>query len=330
MRHGVGWTHGDVDAMPATYDGTTYYDRPVVKPTHYGWRIATYFFVGGVAGAATLLAALADRRDGRHRALVRAARYVALPCAVAGPALLVADLHTPSRWYNMFRIFRRTSPMSIGSWILAALGGVTMLGAAAELERDRAATLRLSRLARWLRGPAAAVGALTSVYTGALVASTSEPLWAAAPRLIPALFGASALGTAAAALTLVTKSPRRHGDAAALDRIGLAASIAELGLSVALSRRWQTAGVADALERPLLATAYRGGAQGLGIALPLALHASGAAARSRWASVLATLATLAGGLALRATLVFGGNASARRPRDYFQFTQSGDGHVAPR
>jgi protein NrfD len=320
MRHGARWTDGAAGAALPAYDGQTYYGRPAVKATHYGCRIATYFFVGGLAGGATLLGALADGRRGRRRALVRAARYLSLSCAVVGPSLLVADLHTPRRWPNMFRIFRRTSPMSIGSWTLLALGGLTAAGAAAQRARDSGRAPGLVRLGRWLRAPSVVVGALTSVYPGALIAATSEPLWAAAPRLIPSLFGASALGTSAAALRLLTP-PSHRPTAAALDRVALAAGAAELGVSMALERRWRRAGVAGALESPRFATAYRGGAQGLGMVLPLALHASGLTARSRRLSVLGALATLAGGLALRATLVFGGNSSARRPRDYFRFTQ---------
>jgi hypothetical protein len=38
------------------YQGETYYGRPVVKRSHYGWLIATYLFVGGLAGAAQLIA----------------------------------------------------------------------------------------------------------------------------------------------------------------------------------------------------------------------------------------------------------------------------------
>ena len=35
------------------------------------------------------------------------------------PALLISDLGRPERFLNMLRVFKVTSPMSVGSWVLA-------------------------------------------------------------------------------------------------------------------------------------------------------------------------------------------------------------------
>src|SRR4051794_6691536 len=121
----------------APYEGETYYGLPAVKASHYGWLIATYFFVGGLSGAAQILAAIADLKGrGRPSAVARAGRYLALAGSVISPVLLIADLHTPQRWYNMMRIFRPTSAMSIGSWTLTAFGTASGLTAAAQLWDD--------------------------------------------------------------------------------------------------------------------------------------------------------------------------------------------------
>ena len=107
-----------------SYGGESYYGRPAVKASPYGWKVALYTFLGGLAGSAQVIATLADLVSPRkHRALVKAGRVLAaVNGALLGPALLVLDLHTPQRWYNMLRIFRRTSPMSIGSYVLTAFG----------------------------------------------------------------------------------------------------------------------------------------------------------------------------------------------------------------
>ena len=78
--------------------------------------ISGYLFTGGIAGFSQILAAVADlfHRD-ENRGIVRASRYLSLAAVVASPVLLVMDLHTPRRWYNMLRIFRPTSPMNLGS-----------------------------------------------------------------------------------------------------------------------------------------------------------------------------------------------------------------------
>ncbi|WP_434620766.1 hypothetical protein [Azospirillum sp. B2RO_4] len=78
----------------------------------------------------------------------RNARHVAMIGATLGPMLLIGDLHTPSGWYNMLRIFRRTSPMSIGSYILFSFGAFSAVTAAADW-------MGMKRVARMAQVPAA-------------------------------------------------------------------------------------------------------------------------------------------------------------------------------
>ena len=47
---------------------------------------------------------------------------IASPPGRRSPVLLITDLGRPARFYNMLRVFKVTSPMSVGSWILAATG----------------------------------------------------------------------------------------------------------------------------------------------------------------------------------------------------------------
>ncbi len=309
----------------ALYDGETYYGRPAVKPSHYRYLIATYFFTGGLAGAAQIIAAVADLagRDA-DRPLVRSGRYVALAGALLSPALLIKDLHTPSRWYNMLRIVRPTSPMSIGSWTLAAFGTLSGLAAFGQALDDLGAPPWGAKLARLAGVPAAGVGTLLATYTGTLIAATSTPLWATAPRHLPALFGTSGMVTATALLGLILEGARAPASSRKrLERLSLLASIVELALLFGLERRWRDCGVAAVLDEPRYAVAYRGGAVGLGVMAPLALHAWHLARgeRTARAATLAHLATLAGGYLQRTLLILAGNESARRPRLYFNLTQ---------
>jgi len=113
-----------VDSTRSGYQGETYYGQPVLKPSHYGQLIASYLFIGGIAGASQIIATIADwTGDRRNRFIARAGRYLSLGGMIVAPLFLIADLHTPERWYNMLRIFRRTSPMSTGSWTLTVLEG---------------------------------------------------------------------------------------------------------------------------------------------------------------------------------------------------------------
>src|SRR4029077_16758684 len=100
----------------------TYHGRPALKPSLYGWIVAFYIFIGGLAGAAQIIATAADLLGTRGGAVILVGRVVALPGAIFGGILLIVDLHTKRRFYNMLRIFRATSPMSIGTYMLMSFG----------------------------------------------------------------------------------------------------------------------------------------------------------------------------------------------------------------
>jgi formate-dependent nitrite reductase membrane component NrfD len=214
--------------------------------------------------------------------------------------------------------------MSIGAWTLFVFGNLSGLTAAAQALDDIFELPAARWLARLFGVPAAAAGMLMSVYTGTLLSATSVPFWAAANRTLAAIFGTSATATATAALSLELElggAPR--GTRKRLERLALAASTAELALTLIADRRWRRLGLGAPLQRQPLASAYHFGVLGLGIAAPLAAHAANVLSRRdrRAVALAAASATLLGGLVQRAVRIFAGNDSALRPADYFQFTQ---------
>jgi formate-dependent nitrite reductase membrane component NrfD len=107
---------------------TSYYGRPVIKEPVWGAAdVAGYLFFGGLAGASSVLAASAHLSG--HRDLARVAKVGALGAISLSAAALVHDLGRPARFPNMLRVFKPSSPMSVGSWLLAGYGPVA--GAAA-------------------------------------------------------------------------------------------------------------------------------------------------------------------------------------------------------
>src|SRR5204862_495609 len=90
--------------------------------------IPFYFATGGLGGAAAPLAYLAGLRGNRE--LARNAWAIAAIDVAVSPALLISDLGRPSRFLNMLRMFKVTSPMSVGSWLLSASGAATGIAAA--------------------------------------------------------------------------------------------------------------------------------------------------------------------------------------------------------
>lgn len=308
---------------PSTYEGPTYYDLPAVKSSGYGALVWSYTWLAGLAGSAQVIATLADlvgRPD--LRGLVRQGRALAAYIPVLGAGLLIADLHTPQRFYNMLRIFRATSSMSIGTYILSAFSGASLLTAFADATGRR-------KLAQATELPAAAAGAGMSVYTAGLLAATSTPLWSAEPQLLAGRFAASAFATGAAALA-IGETLRGHGHhAARLQRTAVLSSLVEYGLARACESEYRRRGVGDVLDEPQVAAGRRA-SSALGVWLPLACLALNELARrrSRAVSMAGALGLLAGGMAMRASVFRAGNLSAQRPRDAFALTAAHNG--APR
>ena len=114
---------------PATF--TSYYGRPVVKASPWKADIPAYLFFGGLAAGSSLLAAGADL--GNLPELRRVARIGAVAGAAAGTAALIHDLGKPTRFLNMLRTAKPTSPMSMGTWMLATYAPLASLAGAAEV-----------------------------------------------------------------------------------------------------------------------------------------------------------------------------------------------------
>ena len=94
-------------------NGRSYYGRPIIKAPIWEPAIAGYFFFGGLAGASGSLA-LGARIAGNEQ-LARNATFAGLAGISVSPILLSTDLGRPERFYNMLRLFKVTSPMSVGT-----------------------------------------------------------------------------------------------------------------------------------------------------------------------------------------------------------------------
>lgn len=190
----------------------SYYDVPLLKRPVWKWFIPAYFVLGGVAGASSTLGFV-------HRPLRRRAARVSVVCVAGGTACLIADLGRPSRFLNMLRVFRPSSPMNMGSWLLSVYG--PCVGAAAVLGSDAGAAV------------AGVAGAGVASYTGVLVSATAVPAWQDASVAMPALFTASAMTGAASALSLF---PNDDESAAVLRRFGLWGKVGDLAASAAVEQ----------------------------------------------------------------------------------------------
>src|SRR5207244_5183600 len=200
--------------LPMASPETGYYGIPLLKEPAWTWEVPLYFFVGGAAGAAAVVGAIADY-TGADRKLVRDARWIAAAGAVISPALLIDDLGRPERFLNMLRVFKPTSPMSVGSWVLAGFGAATGSAAVGEF------TGFLRPLGRLAEVVAAALGPVLATYTGVLVADTAVPVWHESRRHLPLVFAGGAMASAGG-LAAMTTPARRAGPARRLALFGAA------------------------------------------------------------------------------------------------------------
>jgi len=194
----------------------TYYGLPLLKQPVWSWEVPLYFFIGGAAGASSVIAVVAGSRVAR-----RARIHAAIGALLSAP-LLISDLGQPKRFLNMLRVFKPQSPMSVGAWTVTAFGGFACGAAIFD--------------SRILGFGAAVTGLVMCTYTGVLVGVTSIPAWSTNARLLPAHFGASALASATSLLEL-----RGHDDRA-LNTLAMLAAAFETatGAMIEMDRRRAT------------------------------------------------------------------------------------------
>jgi hypothetical protein len=194
---------------------TSYYGRPVIKPPPWEPLIPAYFFFGGLAGASAALAGGA--RLAGNGPLERRAWAVSLAGLAVSPPLLIADLGRPERFLNMLRVFKVTSPMSVGSWLLGASTAAVATAAFS------AFTGRVPRVGAAAATPAPVLGALLATYTGGLLADTAVPAWHEARRVLPFVFAGGAMASAGGAGVVLTPP----GDAGPARRLVVAGAALE-------------------------------------------------------------------------------------------------------
>jgi hypothetical protein len=280
-----------------TEEYRSYYGRPVIKEPVWKPEIPIYFFTGGLGGASAVLSLVAEIAGNKR--LARMARYVAAFGDGVSPILLISDLGRPERFLNMLRVFKVTSPMSVGSWVLVFSSSASTAAAALEL-LDRWKPVKLAA-----ETVAAALGPALATYTATLLSDTSVPAWHEGRHELPFVFGSSAGASAGAAATLFLR-PREAGPAR---RLAVGGVLAENAAMVAMEARLG-----------LVGEPYTKGLSGRLLWAAKATTLTGAALlarrgrRSRGAAAFGSALILGGELLLRGGVFKAGFASARDPK----------------
>jgi hypothetical protein len=292
--------------FPQASPDTGYYGIPLLKQPPWTWEIPVYFFVGGAAGAAAVVGAIADY-TGADRKLVRDARWIAAAGSVLSPALLISDLGRPMRFLNMMRVFKPQSPMSVGVWTLLGFSGGASAAAFAGFMRDRfGPSFPVRVLENAGTAASLALGLPFSNYTGVLIGATAIPVWNENVGDLPLHFGASGLSAAVGLLELMG-----HRKSRALQALGVGAAIFECWEGWRLESR-QLPEI-DPLKHGFSGTLTRAGGA-LSGPIPLALRLLSMAGGKRSSDTLrkyAALSAVAGSLLTRIAWIYAGHVSAR-------------------
>ncbi len=306
-RRGGGGRDGERAMVPpATF--ASYYGRPIVKTAPWERDIPAYLFLGGMAAGSSLLAAGADLRNLPE--LRRVARIGALVGGAAGTAALIHDLGRPMRFLNMLRTAKPTSPMSVGTWVLAAYGPLASAAATAEIaammpRRLPIAGRVLALSARPAGVLAAALAPALAAYTGVLLSDTATPAWHAARRELPFVFAGSAAASAGG-LAMVGTCLEQAAPARRMAVGGAVVALvmeARMERSMGLSAETLHAGTAKRLMNASRALTAGG-----------AIGAAVFGVRNRRAAQVSGVALLAGSVCARFAIFEAGQQSARDPR----------------
>ena len=292
--------------VPSVIDSDpTYYDRPLLKDPVWIWAVPLYFYVGGLSGAAMTLGAASQLVGGDDlREFVRRCRWLGGIGGGIGSLLLIYDLGRPSRFLNMLRVFRPTSPMSVGAWVLAAAAPAAM---SAALWSHRPGFL--GKYASVAGMSAGLMGMPLAGYTSVLITNSAIPLWQGSRRSMPFLFICSAITSAASMLDMMNPSRREQR---LLTIFGTAGRVGEL---IAIQSVEAEARL-ERVRRPLhegMPGALLKLATGLTLASLATSLLPGGGRMRRLSGVLGTL----GALSLRFGIYYAGRASAADPRASF-------------
>lgn len=277
-----------------------YADREPTKPPNWHGLVAWDMFLNAASTGLFLAAAVCELADPATFAAAAAWAYpVAVLLLLADQACLVFDLGDPLRFHHMLRVFKPSSPMSLGTWMLTAYtfpltgaGAIDILTALGILPADRA-LVYWTRMAFVVSGIPFAFG--TAAYKGVLFSTTAQPGWRDA-RWLGAYhtFSALALGTAGM-LTLAQIAGTEPAVAALRPAAGLLMGLSLIPLAVVTSQMWSA--LTRRYGRSRLVTSSAAIAIG-GILLPAAAFFGGPAL-----TITGMALALAGGFATRHAIV---------------------------
>jgi len=280
----------------AHLNGAGYAAQPVTKAPAWHGLVAWDMLLNNLTAGLFMVAALGELSAPEVFTRVAKAAYpLALALLLADLVCLVLDLGDPLRFHHMLRVFKPTSPMSLGTWCLTVYSLPLTVAAALSLLPAGGPALEWARKAAVVLGLLPALG--SAVYKGVLLSTNAQPGWRDARWLGGYLTNSALLLGCAEMLVLATLLGQERAGALLRPALVLllVLNLVPLGLLVRDLR--------PALSR-VYAPGQLGGLAalcvGVGTLVPLALLLVGGGPLPVLAAVLSLLL---GSLALRSVIV---------------------------
>lgn len=205
----------------------------------WGWEIAIYLFLGGLAAGLLIFAAVYTLlgKEQEYPTIVKWATFLAPVALVIGLGALFLDLHHKVYFWRLYTTLRLESPMSWGAWTLLAVTPISIVWSATYVKElfpkwDWHFSW-LNKFVAWaiknrrnIAYPMLFLSIILGIYTGILLSAfNARPLWNTS--ILGPLFLTSGLSTAAATIMLLS---RNHAERSLLSRIDIVLIVLELFL----------------------------------------------------------------------------------------------------
>jgi Ni/Fe-hydrogenase subunit HybB-like protein len=218
-------------------NGAGYAAEPVTKAPEWHGLVAFDLLFNNLTTGLFLTAALGELLAPETFTVVAKAAYpLALVLLLIDLACLVLDLGDPLRFHHMLRVFKLTSPMSLGTWCLTIYSFPLTVIAATCLLPDAGPGIDRVRKAAVVVALLPALG--SALYKGVLLSTNSQPGWRDARWLGGYLTNSALLLGCAVLLTLSIMLGQEHATAVLRVALEMLLVLNLLGLFLLFADLW--------------------------------------------------------------------------------------------
>jgi hypothetical protein len=214
-----------------------YANSPVTKAPDWHGLVAWDLLFNNLTTGLFLVAATSElAAPAVFTPVAKVAYPVALVLLLADLVCLVLDLGDPLRFHHMLRVFKPSSPMSLGTWCLTIYSFPLTVAAALSLLPEEGMAIEWARRLAVVLGLLPALG--SAAYKGVLLSTNAQPGWRDARWLGGYLTNSALLLGCAELLALAVWMGQESAAAILRAALGLLLVINVIPLGLLLANLW--------------------------------------------------------------------------------------------